>query len=209
MCAATTAGAWARPRRSKLRDTGIGALNCVEIFDICDERGNPTGETVARDVAHREGIRHRTAHIWVVRRVAGRWQVLLQKRAACKDSFPGKYDTSAAGHIRAGDAPLESALRELEEELGIRARPDELRFAGTFDIRFEKEFYGRLFRDNELAHVYVYQAPVDIAALKLQPEEVERVDWFDLETTWAELPTRRDLYCVPTPGMAVLRAFLE
>ena len=180
----------------------------MEYFDICDERGVPTGETVARDAAHREGIRHRTAHVWVVRRRAGRWQVLLQKRSANKDSFPGKYDTSSAGHIPAGDEPLESALRELGEELGIQASPEQLRFAGHFDIRYEKEFHGRLFRDNEYAFVYVYREPVDIHALTLQAEEVERVDWFDLEDTWAELPTRRDLYCVPTPGMAVLREYL-
>ena len=181
----------------------------MEYFDICDENGEPTGEVVTRAVAHREGIRHRTAHVWVVRRVAGRWQVLLQKRSAEKDSFPGKYDTSSAGHIRAGDEPLSSALRELEEELGIRAAPEQLHFAGRFDIRFEKTFHGHLFRDNELAHVYVYAEPVDIAALTLQADEVERVDWFDLETAWAELPTRRDLYCVPTPGMAVLREYLR
>ena len=180
----------------------------MEYFDVCDEDGNPTGEIVSRVAAHREGIRHRTAHVWIVRRRAGRWQVLLQKRSANKDSFPGKYDTSSAGHIPAGDEPLESALRELGEELGIQASPEQLRFAGHFDIRYEKEFHGRLFRDNEYAFVYVYQEPVDIHALTLQAEEVERVDWFDLEDTWAELPTRRDLYCVPTPGMAVLREFL-
>ena len=180
----------------------------MEYFDVCDAQGNPTGEIVARDVAHREGVRHRTAHVWVVRRVDGRWQVLLQKRSAEKDSFPGKYDTSSAGHIPAGDAPLESALRELGEELGIRVGAGQLRLAGHFDIRYEKEFHGRLFRDNEYAFVYVYREPVDIDALILQAEEVERVDWFDLETTWAELNDRRDLYCVPTEGMAVLREYL-
>ena len=148
----------------------------MEYFDICDERGVPTGDTVARDAAHREGIRHRTAHVWVVRRWQGRWQVLLQKRSADKDSFPGKYDTSSAGHIRAGDEPLPSALRELEEELGIHAEPGQLRPAGHFDVRFEKEFHGRLFRDDEYANVYVYAGPVDIDALTLQAEEVERVD---------------------------------
>ena len=145
----------------------------MEYFDVCDAAGEPTGAVVARDVAHREGIRHRTAHVWVVRRVGGRWQVLLQKRAAHKDSFPGKYDTSSAGHVRAGDAPLESAIRELEEELGIRAAPEELSYAGSFDIKYEKEFHGRLFRDNEFAQVYVYDRPVDVAALRLQAEEVE------------------------------------
>ena len=181
----------------------------MEYFDVCDEQGRPTGATVARDVAHREGIRHRTAHVWVVRRVDGRWQVLLQKRSENKDSFPGKYDTSSAGHIPAGDAPLESALREMAEELGIQAKPEQLHFAGNFDIRYEKVFHGRVFRDNEFSHVYVYMEPVDADALTLQAEEVSRVDWFDLEKTWAELPARRDIFCVPTPGMAVLREFLE
>ena len=181
----------------------------MEYFDVCDERGEPTGEIVARDVAHREGIRHRTAHVWVVRRAEGRWQALLQKRSEDKDSFPGKYDTSSAGHIQAGDEPLESALRELEEELGIHATPEQLHFAGNFDIRYEREFHGRVFRDNEFAHVFVYMEPVDIGALTLQAEEVSRVDWFDVEKVWAEMKDRRDLYCVPTPGMAVLREYLR
>ena len=181
----------------------------MEYFDVCDGQGAPTGEVVSREEAHRLGIRHRTAHVWVARRREGRWEVLLQKRSADKDSFPGKYDTSSAGHIRAGDEPLSSALRELEEELGIRARPEELQFAGTFDIRYEKAFRGRLFRDNELAHVFVYDRPVDAAALALQAEEVERVDWFDLETLWRDAPGRRDIFCVPMEGVAALRRWTQ
>ncbi|MBO4679703.1 MAG: NUDIX hydrolase, partial [Lachnospiraceae bacterium] len=61
-----------------------------EIFDIVDENGNPIGETVSRAKAHGAGIRHRTAHIWVVREVNGEAEVLLQKRSFNKDSFPGK-----------------------------------------------------------------------------------------------------------------------
>ena len=83
-----------------------------EIFDIIDTQGNPTGETVTREKAYAEGIPHRTAHIWIIREKYGRTEVLLQKRSMNKDSFPGKFDTSSAGHIQAGDEPLESALRE-------------------------------------------------------------------------------------------------
>ena len=53
----------------------------MEVFDIVDEYGNPTGEIIERSLAHKEGVRHRTAHIWIVREIEGKWQVLLQKRA--------------------------------------------------------------------------------------------------------------------------------
>ena len=52
-----------------------------ELFDIVDENGNPTGKTVSRSEAHAKGIRHRTAHIWVIRDNEGKKEVLLQKRS--------------------------------------------------------------------------------------------------------------------------------
>ena len=94
----------------------------MEIFDIVDYEGNPTGETVTRAQAHEKGILHRTSHIWVIKNEPDSLKVLLQKRSMEKDSFPGQYDTSSAGHIQAGDEPLESALRELNEELGIKGK---------------------------------------------------------------------------------------
>ena len=179
-----------------------------EIFDIIDTQGNPTGETVTREKAHAEGIPHRTAHIWIIREKYGRTEVLLQKRSMNKDSFPGKFDTSSAGHIQAGDEPLESALRELGEELGIQATPEQLVFAGTFPISFAKEFHGKMFRDEELAFVYIYDQPVDIADLVLQKEEVEAVEWFALEETYAECQKSREKFCVPSGGLEIVREFM-
>ena len=69
----------------------------MEYLDIVDEQGQPTGKIISRTLAHTEGIRHRTVHIWIVRRENEHLQVLMQKRAMNKDSFPGKYDTSSAG----------------------------------------------------------------------------------------------------------------
>ena len=46
-----------------------------ELFDIVDENGNPTGETVSRSEAHAKGIMHRTAHIWVIRDNEGKKEV--------------------------------------------------------------------------------------------------------------------------------------
>ena len=72
-----------------------------EWLDIVDEEGNPTGKTVERSAAHREGIRHRTAHVWLARIREGRPQLLLQKRSRDKDSHPGCFDMSSGGHIPA------------------------------------------------------------------------------------------------------------
>lgn len=186
----------------------------MEIFDIVDENGIPTGDTVERKEAHREGICHRTAHIWVIRENGvtngtKTYDILLQKRSANKDSFPGRYDTSSAGHITAGDEPITSALRELQEELGIVATQEDLTFAGTFRVRYEKEFHGQLFKDNEIAFVYVYSRPVDLSTLTLQEEEVECVEWFDLETTYHECLTHNQKFCVPINGLNTLRNYLN
>jgi Isopentenyldiphosphate isomerase len=181
----------------------------MEFLDIVDENGQPTGETVSRSKAHADGIRHRTAHVWVVRPGESGYDVLMQKRSMEKESFPGLYDTSSAGHIPAGSEPLESALRELNEELGIDAREDQLHYAGRFRIRYEKEFHGRLFRDNEVTQVYVYREPVDAEKLTLQASEVDEVRWFALEEVWRETRRDRQRFCAPTGGLEVLRAYLQ
>ena len=179
----------------------------MEYLDICDENGLPTGRIAARDIAHRDGLPHRTAHVWIVREEAGRTQILLQKRSMEKESFPGMYDTSSAGHIPAGDEPLPSALRELREELGITARPEQLRFAGNCHAQYEKVFHGRLYRDSEYTTVYVYREPVDIDFLTLQKEELSEVRWFDLEEVCREIETSRARICVPSESLKVLRAY--
>ena len=181
----------------------------MEYFDICNESGIPTGKTVSRQAAHTDGILHRTAHVWIVRQWKGRVQILLQKRSRTKDSFPGMFDTSSAGHIPAGDEPLPSALRELREELGIAAVPEQLTYAGFFRVQYERIFHDRLFRDNEYVNVFVFLEPVDIQTLTLQKEEVEEVRWFDLDEVYAEIQTSRKRFCVPIKGLQILIRYLQ
>ena len=94
-------------------------MNAEEYLDIVDGEGEPTGRTKARSLVHRDGDLHRTSHVWIARRKGGRLQLLLQKRSRNKDSHPGCYDISSAGHIPAGSDFEDSALRELCAVLGI------------------------------------------------------------------------------------------
>lgn len=152
----------------------------MEMFDVIDEHGVPTGVIKERGVVHREGAFHATSHIWIARfNEQGSYDILLQKRSACKDSHPGCYDISSAGHISAGDEPLESAIREMEEELGIKAKPEELQEFGVQYKNYEGEFYGKPFRDNQRSILYLYTEPVDVESLVLQESEIESVIWME------------------------------
>ena len=181
----------------------------MEYFDVCDEYGQPTGEIVERSIAHATGVRHRTAHVWIYREKDGKQELLLQKRSAQKDSFPGCYDTSSAGHVAAGTEPLESALRELEEELGIRAEREEIHPIGTFPISYASEFHGKPFVDEETAFVYVYDGEVDISRLSLQEEEVESVRWFEIGDLLRMRKENDPSICVPSGGLAMIAEYLS
>lgn len=154
----------------------------LELFDILNEDGSKTGIVKERGVAHREGALHGTVHIWIVREnEKSGYDILLQKRSNNKDSHPGCYDISSAGHISAGDEIMESALRELWEELGLSVQPEQLELFGTTHVKFEKTFYGKRFRDNEISSDFVYRQPVDLDKLSLQESEVSEVRWMDYE----------------------------
>ncbi|MGN1170345.1 MAG: NUDIX domain-containing protein [Lachnospiraceae bacterium] len=153
----------------------------MEVLDIVDERGEPTGRTVERSRAHAEGILHRTAHVWILRKRNGIIQILLQKRSDNKDSHPGVYDISSAGHIPAGVDYISSAVRELKEELGVSVKPDALMKCGQRRIHYDEIFHGKRFIDNQVSNVYILWLDREPEGFVLQTDEVSEVRWFALE----------------------------
>ena len=180
----------------------------LELFDILAEDGTKTGLVRERGVAHRDGSLHGTVHMWIVREKENGYDVLLQKRSQTKDSNPGAYDISSAGHIGAGGAPLPAALREMEEELGLALTPADLEYVGLHKAGFEAVFYGRPFRDRELSHVYVCRRPVLEGDLHLQADEVEAVAWMDLEDCLEAVRLGSIHHCIYIDELLMLRDYL-
>ncbi len=87
-----------------------------ELFDVVDADDKVIGQAT-RERVHAEGLIHRAVHILVFNRKTH--DCLLQKRSAWKDKHPGAWDSSAAGHLDAGEDYETAARRELAEELGI------------------------------------------------------------------------------------------
>ena len=170
----------------------------MEYFDILDENGNKTGRVKERDAVHRDGDLHGGAHMWIARDLMpdGDFMVLLQRRSRDKDSFPGCLDISSAGHVDAGETFLSAAVRELKEELGLEIKPEELERLFLNQETVRRTFHGKKVYDREVSAVYVLIKDVPAESLRLQKEEVESVEWMDMEKCRELMDGRKELFCV-------------
>ena len=145
-----------------------------ELIDIIDENNNLTGTQKMKSEAHRDGLWHRAAHIWIYN---SKGEVLLQLRAKDKDIGPDTWDLSAAGHIGAGEDPIISALREIQEEVGLNLKTEDLEL---YKIMPEKMTFNGLV-NNEFHYVYLFKYDGDISNLKMQEEELQEMKFISIE----------------------------
>lgn len=136
--------------------------NLDELFDVVDEQDRVVGQLARREV-HRQKLRHRAVHLLVVNRAG---QVFLHQRSMKKDLFPGVWDSSAAGHVAAGEDYDATAVRELAEEIGCRPATPPRRL---FKIEAREE------TGQEFVWVYAVESE---GPFVLEADEIERGDWF-------------------------------
>ena len=86
----------------------------MELWDILDENGKPTGRLVERGKPMQQDEYHLVVHVWLTN---PRGKFLITKRADAKP-FAGMWETTGGSAI-AGETSLQAALRETKEELGI------------------------------------------------------------------------------------------
>jgi len=144
----------------------------VEWIDVLTRGGEPTGNRKPKDAIHRDGDWHRAAHVWIV---SPDGRVLVQRRSLRKENNPGLWDVSAAGHLSAGESAVEAAVRETFEELGLTITPAELRFVAA--LQESCVLNDGTYFDNEIHEIFLVHRDVDLASLKLEPEEVAEVRW--------------------------------
>lgn len=180
-----------------------------EFLDIVDENGEPTGKTVERKKAHAEGIRHRTSHVWLARKRNGRVEILMQKRAENKDSYPGCYDISSAGHIPAGDGFEKSAVRELQEELGVKADESELIYCGDRNVQWDDVFSGKPFHDNQFSRIFLLWRDMEENEFTLQREELESVRWILFDECVNGVLNNSFKNCIAMDELMILKKGIE
>ncbi len=137
-----------------------------ELLDVVNDDDEVIGVERRGDI-HAQRLMHRAVHILLFNSDG---EIFLQKRSLSKDEQPGKWDSSAAGHVDSGEDYLGCAIREINEELGIVAdRPLQALFKLPPTMRTGNE------------HCMVYRYCFD-GPLVLQEEEIDDGQWIDPAT---------------------------
>lgn len=131
-----------------------------EQFDVVDDQDRPL-RIASRGEVHAQGWLHRAVHIFVFNEAG---ELFLQRRSRWKDVHPLCWDSSAAGHVNAGQEYDPTAARELEEELGVEAPVEQIgAIAACVETGWE---FVRLYRAR-------HEGPFHLA-----PAEIETGGWF-------------------------------
>ncbi len=132
----------------------------MEWNDIYDEHRVFTGRTHLRGTAWQPGEYGLVVCVWVY---DGQGRILLTRRARGK-TFAGTWENSG-GAAMAGEDSRTAIRRELLEETGIEARPEEFRLLRT--VRDENCFYDH----------YCLHRELPIEQVVLRPGETDAAQW--------------------------------
>lgn len=145
-----------------------------EWIDVLNEDGTKTGEVVTRKEVHEKGLLHRIVVIAIIDKEG---HLLMQQRAKDKETNPGKWDVSVAGHVSSGQTSIEAAIREVQEEIGMQLRKEELKYIFTY--KQERKIKDHFISNHLFDFYLVKRNQIDLNQIKIQESEVEQVKLCD------------------------------
>ena len=134
----------------------------AELLNCCDANLNPI-EPRDRDTVHKEGIWHKTSHVWMY---DDEGYVYFQVRADAD-----KLYTTASGHVDGNEEPEDTAVRETGEEVGVRILKDNLELIEIDAWKFDNEVK----HDHAFAYIYLYKVDNGFTSFSVNPTEVSDV----------------------------------
>lgn len=167
----------------------------MEKTEILDENGHKTGKIMTMLAAHKQGLWHRSVHVWFINK---KGELLLQLRSPKKKVWPNAWDISAAGHIDANQTSQEAATTEVKEEMGVDIGQDELQF-----LFRHKHFpqRGDFYENREFNDIYLVEKNFRLEDLK-RGEEVTDFKFLP----WREFKKQIEL---KTPGFVTHGEYVE
>ena|SRR3989344_5500301 len=141
-------------------------MDKIEYLDVVNDDDIVVGKALRKDI-YENKHRHRIVHVLIFN---DREELALALRSSKARYCPLHWVTSAGGHVQSGESYEEGALRELGEELGIKA---ELKFA--FKDNFDN-MDGRNLKKYLVTFTAAANGPFNI-----NPDEAEKVKFFNID----------------------------
>jgi len=153
----------------------------AESLDYIDENENIIGTASFHDV-HEKGLLHKYVHGLLLDDAN---RIALQLRGPGNRTDPYTFDATVGGHVDAGEDYQTSLLREAEEEIGLTLTPHDITLVGRIESR-------SLPVENMVGRLYILRHP---GPMKLDPDEVLRIEWMSIEECAALLQRFPYLFC--------------
>ncbi|MBI5196514.1 MAG: NUDIX domain-containing protein [Nitrospirae bacterium] len=136
-----------------------------ELLEVVNEKGEVLKTLPRSEIHGNPSLMHRVVHVLVFN---GKGGLILQKRSMNKDVASGKWDTSVGGHVNQGESIEEALNREMEEELGIKARGLNFLYTYIHSNPYETEL------------VYTYSCRYD-GKIHFNKDEIDEVRSWDIK----------------------------
>lgn len=147
-----------------------------ELADAYTEQGELTAQKKTKMQIFQDGDWRLVTHVWVLD--SSRQRLLVQQRAH-KGIFDDLWDVTIGGGVHAGEPTIQAAVRELDEELGIQARSDELTLLGRWKVPKHVPELGLMMQ--EWSDTYALVRDIAPEDLHLQRQEVAAAKWVTLQ----------------------------
>lgn len=134
-----------------------------DYLDIVDENDNIIGRET-REKVHQAGLLHREIHVHFL---TPNKEVIFQHRSKDKDFYPDLLDATVGGHVDSGDDYVFSAIKEVEEETGLKLRSEDLVFLSKERKKLSYD-PGTGKYNNTWKEIYIYNFTRQLSDLKVE-----------------------------------------
>jgi 8-oxo-dGTP pyrophosphatase MutT (NUDIX family) len=150
----------------------------MEYFDLFDKNGIKLNKKMARGSRTERDEYHKVVHIWI-RNSAGEY--LVQQRNKASDFNPYQW-APTAGAVSAGEEPLIAAIRETEEEIGLKLEPSELNYIDFLFVKNDNANY--------IVEIYLVNKEITLEELTLDPIEVKTIGFMTTDKIFEMIDTK-------------------
>lgn len=126
------------------------------ILDVVNNDDEVIGQET-REKIHRDGLLHREVHVYFI---TPQGEIIFQHRGKDKDTYPDVLDATVGGHVEIGDSYEHTAIKETEEETGMKITTADLILINKIQKYAEDEGTGKINNVFNTRYAYIFKGDV-------------------------------------------------